>query len=442
MSNDIRLGASGRPRKFAERFFSSRAVASTLAALGLSARLATAIIGGQQLFTPFSGKSDAAMYVTLAANLRGGDGFTYAHIPTAFRPPLYPMLLAALMWLSPEHWLVALRAIQFLTALATAWACAWLAARWFGPRARTMAFAIVLLLPTQLYFTGEVLTECTASLFGILFFVFLARCLDRGGDRDWILLGLVTGAAVLERFNFAGLAIVAGAVAVGWPLRVRPEGRGGAPGLRPLALFCVSCAMAVAPWLAHTAVAFQGRALYSTHAGFAAVEGVLSPTGRADSDEVQKIDDVLGWDDWAVETNAPSRPDFRNEVELNRQAWTVAGSLWRKAGWSLVPIEVEKTGAFWFSVDQFFQLRTFSPMNRVLRRVGVAAYWLVLALAIAGWFRLRALKPDMARVLLFSAIVVTVIHLPLTMNARLRSSLFDPLLATLAAGGLPSGGER
>jgi hypothetical protein len=58
-----------------------------------------------------------------------------------------------------------------------------------------------------------------------------------------------------------------------------------------------------------------------------------------------------------------------------------------------------------------------------------------LLLGIAGWLRLYKLQPAIAVVLLALAIFVTVLHIPLTMNTRLRSPLFDPMLVSLAGGG-------
>ena len=408
-----------------------RAVFWALAALGVAAHLGVAIVAGNHLTTPWSGYGDVHQYVTLATNLRLGDGFTYAHTPTAFRPPLYPLLLAGFMWLSTTHWLALLHAVQFLTSLATTWVCAKLATRWFGPESGAIALAIALLMPTQLYFTGETLTERTVSLLGILLLMYLDRAVQCGGSRNWILLGLVAGAAALERFNAAALVLVAAAVAVGWPVRV-PE----RPRLRPLALVCATCAIVIAPWLARTFTAFHGRALYSTHVGFGAVEGILSPTGRAQEGETQKIDKALGWGNWSVETNSPARPELRDEVALNSQAWNVAADLWRNAGWSLALIAAEKLAAFWLSTDQMFHLSMFSLRNRVLRRAGVTAYLVVLMLALVGWFQLRTRNPKIAHLLLLYAIVLTALHLPLTMNTRLRSPLFDPLLASLGAGSL------
>jgi len=169
-----------------------------LASLGVIARLGIAILAGNRLTAPWSGVGDVQQYVALASNVLAGDGFSYAHAPTAFRPPLYPLLLAALMWLSPDHWPAMLRAVQFVVSLATAWISFRLAARWFGPAGGRIALVAALLLPTQLYFTGKILTECTASLLGILFLAYLDDALQFDKPRSWMLLGSIAGAAALE----------------------------------------------------------------------------------------------------------------------------------------------------------------------------------------------------------------------------------------------------
>ena len=409
-----------------------------LASLGVIARLGIAILAGNRLTAPWSGVGDVQQYVALASNLLAGDGFSYAHVPTAFRPPLYPLLLAALMWLSPDHWPAMLRAVQFVVSLATAWISSRLAARWFGSAGGRIALVAALLLPTQLYFTGEILTECTASLLGILFLAYLDDALQFDKPRSWMLLGFIAGAAALERFNAAALPLIAAALALGWPV-MREGGRRTAAHRRVrwrnLALFAAPCAIIIAPWLAYTAISFHGHALYSTHAGFGAVEGVLSPTGRAQEGESEKLIAALGWTNATVETNTPQRPELRDELALNRQATQVALQLWRHVGWQIVPIMTEKLGAFWLSTDQMLHLSMFSMRNRILRRTGVVAYWVVLLLALAGWLRLRKIHPSASRMLLFYAIVLTVMQLPLTMNTRLRSPLFDPVLVSLAGGG-------
>lgn len=69
------------------------------------------------------------------------------------------------------------------------------------------------------------------------------------------------------------------------------------------------------------------------------------------------------------------------------------------------------------------------------RWIGVTEYWIILLLAIAGWLRLYKLQPAIAVVLLLFLVFVSLLHVPLTMNTRLRSPLFDPMLVSLASGG-------
>ena len=406
----------------------------TLLILGIAAHLGFALLGGNHLATPFSGGGDTEKYVLLAQNLLAGRGFGYAGVPTAFRPPLFPMILAALMWISPAHWLILLRALQFLASLLTAWLCGRLSARWFGATAGGAALVIGMLLPTQIYFTGEVLTECFASFLGIAFFLFFDEAVRTGRARALIGLGAIAGVAALERFNDAALAVIACSAVLLWSQASKAGGERFAPRARRALIAAVACGVVIAPWLVHTLVAFRGHALYSTHSGYAAVEGVIMPLGRTQPGESPFLRHTLGWINDDIENNSPARPEFRDEPALNRGAWRLAFSLWRKTGWGLVPIEFQKLAAFWLSADQIEFTQRLSWRNRALRATGVAAYWAVLLLGIAGWLRLRRTHRGIADALLFYALVLTALHLPLTMNTRLRSPLFDPLLASLAGG--------
>ncbi len=418
-----------------------------LVVAGILAHLVFAVAPGNRLRSEWSGGGDTREYVLLAQNLNAGDGYTYAHLPTAFRAPAYPFLLAALMRLAPQHWAQLVYGLQFIASLVMAWMCARLARNWFGVEAGRAALAAALWTPTLLYFTGQMLTEETAALLTILFFIYLDNALRSPRWNALVLTGFFAGAVALERFNAALLAPFACVAVFLWlppkdatesATRERQRAR---PGFwsrkrwrRALAVAAV-CGVLIAPWVAYTAVSFHGRALYSTHGGFAEVEGVLMPLGRTQPGETAAIESALGWGNWEVESNSPARPGLRDEVALNRQAEAVARQLWRANGRKLVPIVLEKLGAFWLSTEQLLQTRGLSMRNRVARGAGVAIYWVILALGAMGWLRLRQAHPDVARALLFYAILETALHLPLTMNTRLRSPLMDPVLCSLAGGG-------
>lgn len=401
---------------------------------GVALRLGSTAVAGNHLMAPWSGGGDQHQYIILASNLIAGDGFTYNHQPTAARAPLYPLMLVPFLLLFGSHWIIAVRVFQFLIGLLTAWMCGQLAGRLFGPAARGAAIVAALFMPMLFYFQNEILTECITSFLVVLFFLCLVEALSHPRILNLILVGFFAGAAALARFNAAVLALIAVALVFGYAK--------GRERWRRAAWVAAACLITLSPWLIRTTLAFHGRALYSTQGGFAAVEGILMPLGRTQPAEMDAIERTLHWGMWDVETNAPSRLRLPAEPELNRQAWSVARGLWREQSWRMRYITLQKLSAFWLSTDQVFWTQGLSWPNRMARWAGVGFYWIMLLLTVAGWLRLRRTNAKIARALLFYAIVVTLVHLPVVMNTRLRSPLLDPLLAALAGGGLLSLIER
>ncbi len=417
-----------------------KAVWYALAGAGIAAHLYVAVVAGNYFSAPWSSEGDAREYVQLAHNLVAGDGFTYAHVPTAFRAPGYPYFLAALMWLAPAHWLILLRALQFAATLLTAWLCGRLAKNWFGETAGRAALVIALLLPTLLYFTGEILTECIAALLTIFYIMELNESAHTDGWKPLALLGVVAGLAALERFNAAMLAPIACGVVFLW--LPRPRTLSGGSGLQfgkrasRALIVAASCGIVLAPWFLRTAIAFHGQALYSTDGGYAMVEGIVTPTNRTQLGETEAVKSALGWVHQDVESNAPRSPAMRDEVALDRHAWVVAKSLLRQTGWRLLPAAAMKLSVFWLGTDQFFHTSSFSRNSRIARRLGTVAYWAVLLAAIAGWFFLRESDPPMAAILAVCAVLISLAHVPFVMISRYRIPIADPVLCSLAGGGV------
>lgn len=131
-----------------------------------------------------------------------------------------------------------------------------------------------------------------------------------------------------------------------------------------------------------------------------------------------------------------SRLKLPSEAILNRQAWRAATRLWTQGGWRLVPLSLSKCSWFWLSSDQVFWTQSFSPFQKGLRWGGVFVYWILLSIAIAGWFKCRRANPKLANAVLFYVLLVTVTHLPFPMITRLRIPLIDPLIAVFAGVGL------
>lgn len=137
---------------------------------------------------------DSLTYERLAsAFLTGGEG-------AFFRPPLYPVFLAAVRLLGGEGQ-AAIAWAQFLLGLAAVVPVYFLALRWRGPTAAALTAWIVALYPLRIFFEGEILA---VTLFGFLLAASLwALWCDPGQARAPRLFGagLLFGLAVLTRPN-------------------------------------------------------------------------------------------------------------------------------------------------------------------------------------------------------------------------------------------------
>src|SRR5262249_23270192 len=91
-----------------------------------------------------------------------------------------------------------------------------------------------------------------------------------------------------------------------------------------------------------------------------------------------------------------------------------------------------KVGYFWLSTDQLMSVRGFSRTGRLLRLAGVILYWLSLAAAAGGLWKLQRVDAPLARTLVLYAIVATGLHLLFSMHTRLRVPLIDPLICVFA----------
>jgi hypothetical protein len=395
--------------------------------LGVIARIAIVLVPGNHLRAPWSGGGDAPLYQLLAQNLLSRRGFTYCLQPTALRAPGYPVLLATLMWLFADKYVIVVRCIQFLLGLATVYFCSRASALAFGKRAGQATALVGVFCPTLVFVTSEVLTECVGALFGALFLYLLMREIESQSEKVIAGMGIVTGVASLFRFNMAGLGLVgAPLVFLTSPARRR---------WHMLVVFCLLATISIAPWVLRNQMAFH-KPLYSTLSGHDAVEGVVAPQGRALPGDSARIKAAEGWLLSDIETNNPSRLRFPSEDRLNTEAWTSARHLWGEWRWRLVPLTFAKLSYFWLSLDQVLWTQSFSLPQRLLRCGGVLVYWGLLALAIGGWFRVWRSKPMLARAFLFYAIVLTALHLPFPMLTRLRIPLIDPLIIILGGAAL------
>jgi len=389
---------------------------------GLTARLALLWISGRAPAGALSGGSDAPAYILLGNAISHGKGMAYVGQATALRAPLYPLILGLLDLIFGSYSLLIMRIVQVFVAILTAWVCGQAAVQLWGEDAKWVTFGLAMCIPTLLFFTPQIQTEIFTAFFVSLFLYFLVRP-DREDEWKSIVgMGVCAGVLMLLRFNTIFVPLIGALAAFRMPFNMRHMKRA----LIPVAL----AGVIVSPWIIRNIDVFHGALLYSSQTGTTAVQGALAPQGRTQVGE-SAVWQLAGWPS-AIETDSLRRLQFPSEAELDRQARQAAIAAWKSLGFHVVPLLAKKVSDFWFGTDQLLNTASFARWQRLIRAIGVLLYWAILAGALFGWFRLRRTALRTAHLLLFYCVLATMLHLPFTMNTRLRAPLVDPLLCILA----------
>jgi 4-amino-4-deoxy-L-arabinose transferase-like glycosyltransferase len=409
-----------------QRFFSS--LYRPFVVIGLAMRLAMIVIPGNSILTPWSGGGDMSAYVLMAGNLVSGYGYTYAHVPSAWRTPGYPLVIAGAMLVFRQSFPIAVRCLQVILAILSAYLCKWTADILFGPTAGKAALLTALFFPTLLYFSGEFLSESLAAFSVALFLWLFAK---DGNSPHWTGpagMGLAIGLGAMFRPNVAAIGIIATLGA--WLARRTSKQR------LQVVLIPLCAGIIFAPWILRNYNVF-GHFVLTTKSGTDALCGVLNPESRF----------LPGWEDrmralvghllpTEVETNSPSRLALGSEIEIDRKCWQATRQAWNEMSWaSRIRLTFSKWITYWFSTDQLLNPGQVSKRNLELHVASVAFYWFLLVLGCLGWWTLKRSDPTSAAMLLGYVVLMTTLHTPFVMNTRIRAPLIDPFLRAAA---LPS----
>jgi 4-amino-4-deoxy-L-arabinose transferase-like glycosyltransferase len=209
--------------------------------------------------------ADADQYVQLSHSLADGRGFglvfpQFAHHPTAFRPPLYPLLLTPTAWLFGDA-LWPGRLLNVVLGTVVVVLAAVLAARIGGRRAGLATGAMVAVYPPLLANDTITLTEPL----GLALLLAAALLIE---DRRWVWGGVATGCILLTRPN--GYLVVA--ILAAWA--AARLGRRAAVGVVLVALAVFT------PWLVRNAVQV-GTWRPTTSDGFTLAAIYAEPAQRA-----------------------------------------------------------------------------------------------------------------------------------------------------------------
>lgn len=392
-----------------------------MAAIGLLAlglRLAYGLLLVQD--DPLLG--DGLAFHQIANLLADGHGYsspgpflaTGEEVPTADKPPLYPLLLTPFSIISGGTW-QAHQVAGALIGTATVVAVGLLGRRLGGDRVGLVAAGLAALYPVLVATDGSLRSESPFALATALVLIAAYRFLDRTNARRAAVLGAAIGLAALARSEAVALLVL-----MVLPLAVR----GARHGPRRAALVAVSvaaCGLVLAPWLVRTWIQLDAPVAISTNSG-----GLLA---GANCDEVYSGDFLGQWSFDCLPDNA-GKSEAEASAALRDKGLRYARDHADRLP-VVIPVRVMRTWELYRPRQQATFEAFFEGRNLFLAQAGVAFYYLLVPLAIYGLVLLRR-RGDPLVIMAAPAVVVTLVSIGAYGFTRFRVAA-DVTLVALAA---------
>jgi 4-amino-4-deoxy-L-arabinose transferase-like glycosyltransferase len=371
---------------------------------------AVVMVRGGNLF------EDPDNYLPLAQSIAAGEGFQLNGRPTAYRPPLYPIMLAPLVSLGSEPAMLLITALHLGLGAGTVWMTA-LAAKGSGlsPARAGLAALLVACDPVLVWQSRTVMTETPAAFLTALSLAML--CLQ--GWRGPMLGGAGLGLCALCRpSSLPGALLIAAAAVLVKPGESRARlARGG---LLVLGLFLV-----ISPWIIRNQVVFGEPVWMTTHGGYTLAlannpvyyHDILNgPPGRV----------WTGADQWSWWRSVHAATDGMSEPQSDRFLRQQVWSLVRERPRDFTRAMLDRLGHFWSVIPA---ASVYAASVRIAVMAWTIPFWILLVLGLFdpglwGWPRIAA--P-------LAAIGLTIIHLFFWTDLRMRAPIV-PALALIAVG--------
>ncbi|MFO0917263.1 MAG: hypothetical protein U0872_02990 [Planctomycetaceae bacterium] len=405
---------------------SQRWLTALILLLGLAARCAVIAWRSDQLTV------DRDAYLGIAENLVAGNGFCLPNSvqPTAFRPPLYPLVLATVMIALPPAWAVA--GINLLAGVATVWLVKRTGVALKLGMGSDFAAGLVAVDPLLLHATSQPMTEV---LFTLLVTAWL-WAMNRNNPRSTVAGGMIAGTcfglAALCRPTIWPLALLVIVVGVFRCLQAVPADR---PQRTSIAAILAASAV-IAPWVVRNQLVLGQPIIMTTHGGYTLL---LGNNLVFDEEVVRKPwgttwpgDSLTRWQA-EVEQRLQLTPGASTD-ELSRDAWMSSEAK------KFIAARPDRFRAA--IVHRIRSLWNVSPQGESaslpgwLRRAVAAFYIAEIVAAMMGIFVLIMRRQWFAWLpCLLLILTIQGVHLIYWTDARMRTPL-EPVLALLAANGL------
>lgn len=387
-------------------------------AFGLRLLYGLAIAGDDPLL------GDGLEFNQLAGLLADGHGYIQPgpfeasgrEVPTADKPPLYPMVVALFMLVAGNGYEVQ-HVAGAVIGTATVAAVGLLGRRVGGDRVGLLAAALAAAYPLLIAADGSLRSESLYALMVALVLVAAYRLADRPTPARAAAAGVLIALATLTRSEAVLLLVL-----LVLPMALLAVDRG-----RALRLTCVAaagCALVLAPWLARTWAAFDRPVFVSTNSG-----GLLAGANC----EQTYHGDFLG--QWVFDCLAP--PESENEAEVSAALASDGIDYARDNAGRLpvvVAVRVLRTWELYRPRQQWHFEEFFEGRDRQVEKAGIAMYVLMVPLALFGALTLRR-RGEPLRALAAMPVLVTLVSAGAYGFTRFRVGA-EPVLVVLAALGI------
>lgn len=358
-------------------------------------------------------------------------------VPTAHRPPLYPLLLAAL---APggKVWLPGVAVLQVALGLVTVLIVYRLGERWRLGSGAAVAALLVACDPILLQQASLVMTETLATLLGVIGLWQLTLYGEKPTLAKAALAGAILGLATLCRPTFLpwlGLAAL-GAILLRQPWRLR---------LTQAAVTVVAAFLVLAPWAMRNVAVLGTPKLTTTHGGYTLWLG-NNPEfyDWLTSDKMyawpgpSELDPAVRVYREAQQAGEPITPELELAADVACYRAAIA-SMQAQPAQAMYGV-LARIGWLWSPLPQ--KTAASESTYRTLARFGIALWYVgVYLLAAAGAWRLARQRATAWLWGLALCLAVTAVHAAYWSNLRMRAPLM-PVVALMAGAGLYRSAER
>jgi 4-amino-4-deoxy-L-arabinose transferase-like glycosyltransferase len=321
---------------------------------------------------------DGLEFLGLGQGLADGRGyvspFTPAGaeaVPSAHKPPLYPLLIAVVAWFGGDGH-VPVQIASGVVGTGTVVVCAVLAHRLAGPRAAVVTAAIGAAYPVFLVADASLRAETLVGFCVALTLLTGYRAWERRTAWRLVQLGVAIGLATLARGD--GLFLL---VLIGLPVALHD--RSLRRRLGQAAVVTGACLVVVAPWTARNWIVFDQPVWFSTNSG-----DIIAGANCA---EVYSGEHIGSWS-FACATGVSGR----NEAVVSAELFRRGQDYMREHADRLPAVVAARALRSWGFYDPAGEVigKTLGEgRSRTANWLGLAACWLLIALAVIGFVSLR-----------------------------------------------------